>query len=570
MGRFDQGSSALSDANVLRRLRVRDFGLISSADVAFGEGANVFTGETGSGKTMLVGALSFALGARSDAGVVRKGSEKALVELAFEPDCTLLERLNEDGFDVEPGEDVAIIREMSAAGKSSLRFCGRTVTAGFVREVAASIVEIVGQHEAQRLLSASYHLDVLDRFAGEKAAEARDGVARWHARAAEARDALEAHDARQQDALERLEQAQYAFDEIARAAPELGEDERLTMRRRYLDNVERVALALRAAHQAIAADDVSAVTALGSTAASLASVAGVSSELDAIGEQVAALQSESNDVATAIARALESAEYDPAELESINARLDLLDGLKRKYGSSLERVIAHAADAERLLSETEHRDERTAELRAALAEARRELSVNAERLGKLRRSAAAKLEKRVLAEFADLALGSGSFSVAFETLAEPGRNGSERVEFLFSANAGEAARPLARIVSGGELSRVLLALVVALAEARDGTTLVFDEVDAGIGGATAAAVGARLGKLARGAQILCVTHLAQLATWAERHYVLEKEERKGATTIGVREIAGIKERTSEIARMLSGESHDAALRHARELLAHAK
>lgn len=551
---------------MLKRLHVENYGLIDRADVDFAQGATIFTGETGSGKTMLVGALSFALGARADAASIREGAERSLVELTFEPDAELLRRLREEGYELEPGEEAAILRELTRAGKSSVRLCGRSVTAGYVRELGPQIAEIVGQHEAQRLLSSAYHLEMLDRFAGDAAMEARAAVSQGFARAAIAREALARHEAQELDASQRVEEERRAREEIRATSPQSGEDERLTARRRYLDNVERVATALRSAHDALAADDAGAVSALGTASAALAAVRAVSPELAELASGIAALQSEASDLATSVSRALDETEYDPAELESINGRLDALDRLKRKYGGSIEAALAYAERAERLVGDFERRDEIGAHLRDERDAAESMLREQAERLGNLRRAAAKKLEQRVVREFSDLALGSGSFRVSLEPLAETGRSGAERVEFLFSANAGEAPRPLARIVSGGELSRVLLALVVSLAQARERTALVFDEIDAGIGGATALAVGARIGRLAKSGQVVCITHLAQLATYGQRHYVLEKHERLGTTTIGVREIETKGERTQEIARMLSGETKGAALKHAQEML----
>jgi DNA repair protein RecN (Recombination protein N) len=555
---------------VLKRLSIENYGLIERAEVAFSDAATIFTGETGSGKTMLVGALSFVLGVRADPAMVRAGAARAVVELVFEPDATLLRRLNDDGFALETGEEAAILRELTEAGKSSLRLCGRSATAGYVRELAPTIAEIVGQHEAQRLLAAPYHLEMLDRFAGDEALRVRSETAHAYVRASELREALVQTQANERYAAQRVDDARHAIDEISAGAPEAGEDERLTSRRRYLDNVERIAVGLRGAHDALAGDEGSVVSALGSAGAAVSSLRGVAPALEQIGEQLSALQSEANDLAATIARELDGTEYDPRELERINSRLDLLDRLKRKYGGTIDAVLESVREAERIVDEHERKDERAAEMAAALAAAERELEATAGRLGALRRAAAKRLAQGVRREFPDLALASGTFDVVVEPLDTIGPNGAERVEFAFSANAGEGTRPLAKIVSGGELSRVLLALVVALAQARERTALVFDEIDAGIGGATAVAVGARIGRLAKSGQVICITHLAQLATWASRHYVLEKHEHRKVTTIAVREIAGAAERTNEIARMLSGESHDTALKHARELLARAR
>jgi DNA repair protein RecN (Recombination protein N) len=552
---------------MLRALQIEDFGLIARADVEFADGATIFTGETGSGKTMLLGALDFTLGARAGADVVRRGAAKTFVAIEFEPPDGLRARLAADGFELDSGEAGTISREMTESGRSTLRINGRAATAAYVREIRSEIAELVGQHEAQRLLAPAYHLELLDRFAGDSALVLRAGVATAYGRAEESSQALAqlSHDERR--ARERYDDACYAVSEIDAAQLETGEPDRLNERRAYLENVERIATALNAAHDAVASEERGANSALGDASAALASVAKYDARLRELAERASVLQSETVDLSAELSRAKEAAEYDPAELETINARLDLIERLKRKYGSTIERVLTAAEHAKAIVDEYEGRDRRVAHLEAEAATAQRELREAATALSALRTRAAKALSKRVLGEFAEIALTSGRFEISIEPLAPIGPHGAERAEFLFAANAGEPLRPLARVASGGELSRVLLALVVVLAGARDATALVFDEIDAGIGGVTASAVGARIGELARRGQIVCVTHLAQLATWADRHYVLEKIERTGQTAIIVRPIANAKEREAEIARMLSGEPHDAALRHARALLA---
>ena len=557
---------------MLRQLLIESYGLIERADVEFAGGATIFTGETGSGKTMLIGALDFALGGRAGADVVRRGARRALVTLVFDPDDALRERLSADGFELDPGEAATIAREMTDAGRSTLRVNGRASTAAYVREMRDAIAEIVGQHEAQRLLAAPYHLELLDRFAGERALALRAEVANAHARAEAAtavrsRQGLTGDERRER---ERYEDAAFAVQEIESARLEIGEPERLLERRGYLDNVERIATALHAASESLAAEERGVTSALGIAAGALANVERFDPSLREMAERASALQSESVELAADVARALDGAEYDPTELDAINTRLELIDRLKRKYGATVEEIVAAASAARRSVDEYEGRDRRAATLEAEVATAHRELHAAAASLTLVRSRAAAALRKRIVAEFAEIALGSGRFDHALEPLERIGAQGAERIEFLFAANAGEPPRPLLRVASGGELSRVLLALVVVLAGARDArSALVFDEIDAGIGGATATAVGGRIGALARHGEVVCVTHLAQLATWADRHYVLDKIETKKETTIVVRPIEERKDREAEIARMLSGESHDAALRHARALLASA-
>jgi DNA repair protein RecN (Recombination protein N) len=540
---------------MLSRLEIENYGLIARGAIEFSPGATIFTGETGSGKTMILGALGFALGERASADAVRRGAKRAIVTLTFEPNEALRERLLADGYELDPEEDATIVREMSDAGKSNVRLNGRAATASYVREIGAQIAEIVGQHDAQRLLSPAYHVELLDNFGGSAAITARDEVAAARARVAACAHEVRIHHGDERRAQERYEDARFALDEIESAAPQPGEDERLSERRRYLDNVERIASALRTAHEALGGDDGSATGALGVASAALHGIADISVELRAMAEAAAAFQSETTDLATTIARALDATEFDPAELESINARLDILERLKRKHGGTIETVLAVATNARAVVDAFDSRDERTAALAAALREAEAALVADEARLRAIREEAAARLKTAIEKEFSALALGSARFDVAFEP-----------IEFVFAANKGEPLRPLARVASGGELSRVLLALVVVLAGARERTALIFDEIDTAIGGTTATAVGARIGRLAQEGQVVCVTHLAQLATWSDRHYVLEKHEKGATTTISVQEISSEEARAAELARMLSGESHDVALEHARMLL----
>jgi len=329
---------------MLRRLEIAGYGLIARAEIDFADGATIFTGETGSGKTMILGALAFVLGARENPG-------KANVTLWFDPDERLRERIETDGFAVDAGEQAAISREMSESGKSSVRVNGRPATAGYLREIAPSIAEIVGQHEAQRLLTPTYHLELLDRFGGEVSSQARNGVGEAHAALTVIERELEALRGDARKANERYDDARFALDEIEGAAPEVGEDERLIERRRYLDNVERIAAALRSAHEALAADENGATNGLGAARAALGTISEISADLHGIAGAAAALQDETAELATRIARELDDTEFDPAELESINARLDVLEKLRRKYGATIAEVLEYGERARAIVTE---------------------------------------------------------------------------------------------------------------------------------------------------------------------------------------------------------------------------
>lgn len=551
----------------LRRLTIENYGLVGRAEIEFASGATVFTGETGSGKTMILGALGFVLGERAGTDSVRRGAAKAVVSLEFEPIEALRARMAADGFDTDFGEDAVLSREVTEAGKSSLRLNGRPVTSGYIREFAGEVADIIGQHDAQRLLQAGYHVDILDQFGGAPAFELRANVTRLHGHARDLDAQLGTFDDEARHLQERFAFASFALAEIEKEALDTQEEPRLHERRRLLDNVEKISLALRVAHDALTGGERAASERLGEAVSSLRTISDMSDDLRELADGAAALQSEAGDLSGRIARALDASEFDPRELETINARLDVLDRLKRKYGGTIDAVLRAAEDFRGTVTSVEHRDERRSEIARERDAARAELERAAKQLSKARHISAKALQTRVAAEFADLALSGARFDVRFEDLPEIEVAGSERIEFVFSANAGEPERALARVASGGELSRLLLALVVASTAGKTLSALVFDEIDTGIGGATATAVGMRLGRLAAAGQVVCVTHLAQIASWADRHYVLEKRESKTGSEIEVRPVAATAERAAELARMLSGEAQDVALRHARALLA---
>ena len=550
---------------MLRRLTIEDFGLIARAEIELSPGLTVFSGETGSGKTMVLGAIAFVLGERAGADVVRRGAKRASVTLTIEPSGALQRQLAEDGFAADPDEDAVLSREMSDAGKSALRLNGRPVTAGYVRELAAAIADLIGQHEAQRLLASNYHTEILDAFGGAETGAALARVRDAHAAYMGALAELRALQELESKAQAEFEFAQFAFAEMSAASPEAGEDVRLNERRRYLENIERITSALQGAHEALAGENA-ANDSLGAAATAFSAIASISSDLDAMSEAAHALQNEAGELALRISRELDRTEFDAAELETINARLDVLDRLVKKYGGSIEAVLesqqryAQASDAFATRDERRAAVQRTAgETAAALQSAAAELTV-------LRAAAAQRIRDAVEAELPDLALPGGSFSARLVPLAEIAPGGAEVAEFHFSANAGEAERPLAKVASGGELSRVLLALIVSVKDSRERVALIFDEIDAGIGGATASAVATRLARLAKGAQVIVVTHLAQIASHGGRHFILEKDQKEGATLISVREASARADRARELARMLSGERAGVALKHAEELL----
>jgi DNA repair protein RecN (Recombination protein N) len=570
---------------MLGELHIRDLGVIDDARLEVAPGLNVLTGETGAGKTMVVDALSLLLGERADAGVVRVGRPAALVEgrVAVEPRGQAAEALATAGVADEDGE-VVVARQVLAGGGSRAQLQGRMATVAAVAEVMRALVEVHGQHEFQRLLRPGVQLDLLDRFAGPGVLSLRDDFAvgwqRLRAVAADLADLAARAVEREREA----DLLRYQLGEIDQAEVRVGELDELAAETERLANAEALRDAAVAAWQALAGEEESgAATALGAAARALAGPGGHDPALGELGARAEALAAEVGDLASSLRAYAERVLVDPERLAAVQARTALLRDLERKYGQDEAAVLAFASRGRARLAELEGGTLRSEELEAEQAALRRRLAELGATLSAERRAAAERMAAALAGELADLAMPHAKVQVALTQeaageddptgLEVDGRRlagaaaGLDRVEVLLSANPGNAPRPLARAASGGELSRVMLALRVVLAGIDKTPTLVFDEVDAGVGGRTAAAVGRRLAQLARHHQVLVVTHLPQIAAFADRHFMVEKHARDEATHTDVQALdeAG---RVTELSRMLAGmEGSGLALAHAEELLA---
>ncbi|MBV9104206.1 MAG: DNA repair protein RecN [Candidatus Eremiobacteraeota bacterium] len=551
--------------SVLRRCTIENIGLIARTEFTLSDGLTVFTGETGSGKTMLLSALQLALGERASPDLVGRDGPSARVALEIEPDAALRSRLIEEAFPIEGDEDAVFVRELQREGKSSARINGRPATAAQLRAYGELLVDFVGQHEQQRLLSAPYHGELLDRFAGDATVAQRDHVGSLHRELTKLGEDVRTLDESSGRALAEAEFARFAASEIQAARLSESEESELRERRAFLANAERIAESLHRAHEALAGGETSAADALGMASAALASVSKLGHSLGLLGERAAALQSDATELALAVTRAVQLAEFNPAELDEISARLDAVERLKKKYGATVADVIAAGDRFAAQARAYDARDEQREALRRRQGDCATELTAAATALTALRQAAAATLEERVAGELTALGMKHARFAVLLEPLEAAGPRGREQIIFALAPNRGEELRPIAAAASGGELSRVLLALVVVMSDRRDRASLVFDEIDAGIGGATAQAVALRLGALARIAQVLCITHLAQIASWADAHIALRKRELRAGTRIDAAVLEPGEVR-GEIARMLSGKATGVALDHAETLL----
>jgi len=558
---------------MIEELGIRDLGVIAEATLPLGAGFTAVTGETGAGKTMVVTALGLLLGARSDAGAVRSGAKQAWVEGRWiVPDSgSIADRVAESGGEVEEGE-LLLGRSVSSEGRSRAVVGGRSAPVGVLAELGDELVVVHGQADQQRLRSATAQRDALDRFAGAPLAATLDAYRtvfeRWRADAAELSRLREEHDARAREA----EALRADLDEVESVDPQPGEDAELHDRAERLSNLEELRLAAAQAKALVSGDEVvddapDAVTLIEAARRHLERVAEHDAALAPIAEALANAGFVLADAGTDLAGYLTGLDTDGArELELVQERRAVLAGLIRRHGGDLDDVLAFRRDGGLRLVELDGDDERIAELDLVVAELESEVDRLAARVTEQRTEAASRLAEAVTHELAALAMPDAVLSVSVEPSAEPTMHGRDQVAILLRPHPGAEPRSVSRGASGGELSRVMLAIEVVIAGADPVPTFVFDEVDAGVGGAAAIEIGRRLARLAERSQVIVVTHLAQVAAFATNHLSVVKGTDGAVTASSVRQLQGA-EREAEMARLLSGlTDSESGLAHARELL----
>jgi DNA repair protein RecN (Recombination protein N) len=558
---------------VLRELRIENLLLIERAELRLGAGLNAITGETGAGKTVLAHSLDLLMGGKAKAGIVRPGAEEAWVEGVFDLPAGLLEEpeLAELAERLPSGaEEVVLGRRVSAGGRTSAFVAGRAATAADLKALGGRLLAFFGQHEHRKLTISSAQMEVLDGFAGEKHLALREEYREVHREvgrlAAELAELREREGSRERD----LDLYRYELSEIEAVEPDPEERDALVADRERLRHAEGLHAAAAGAHAGLAGADLEgggAAASLAEAESKLAAATGVDPILDRIAERVATLSVEVGDVAAELRHYAEGIAADPGGLVAVEERLEALDRLERKHGGSVESVLAHAERCQEEIARLESAEERGAEATAALAEAEARRAKLGKKLSAGREKAARPLEERVAAELAGLAMDGARLEVVLDPHPdEYGASGRETVELRVAPNPGIEPAPLRDAASGGELSRVMLALS-GLGPAAGAATLVFDEIDAGIGGNTARVVGERLKALGAEHQVLCITHLPQVASLADVHFRLEKDTGTDQAVATVERLAG-EAVVAEIRRMLGGEGGDeAATRHAEELLA---
>lgn len=558
---------------MLQSLYLENIALIEKLGIELFPGFNVLTGETGAGKSIIIDAVNFVLGERTSRDLIRNGAARAKVEAVFslnEGDAAFA-ALDALGIEYD-GNELILSRELSAAGRNACRVNGTLVPVASLKSVSDTLVDIHGQHEHQALLDAENHISYLDAYCHAESLPIIEKIDVIVSRRSELMLKRNSGFASEREREREMDMLRYQIEEIASANLEAGEEERLNAEKTVLLNAERIRTALETAHMALSgAEEGSALSAIDTARRSMRDIAALNKDYEALGDKIEELYYAAEDISFVLRDTSENVESDMQRLEEIEQRLKLISDLKRKYGRTVEDVIDFGKDAETKLNELENAEALAAELDAKLDKLKAEYNVAADELSKVRRAAGDRLKRDVLNELKDLGMAKAMFDVALSDASggEPRKGGRETAEFMLSANPGEPLKPLEKVASGGELSRIMLCFKSIFADNDRVPTLIFDEIDTGISGRTAAVVGEKMLGIAKKHQVICVTHLAQIAALAEAHLMVRKYDDGKNTFVETRQL-NEEEKVQRIAQMMDGESDSpSALTHARELIARA-
>lgn len=562
---------------MLAEIRVSNFALIEDLTLRLGPGLNILSGETGAGKSIVIGAINLLLGERADTDQIRQGEEDAFVEGIFQSAGPLFPGVGQmlDGAGIEVGETLIVARELSRRGRSVGRVNGRAVPIAFLKELGEALVDLHGQHQHQSLLRPDYQLALLDSYGGEELAAAGKAVEDLYRELGKLKKNLAdlGHDSAERE--RRMDILSFQIREIEEARLERDEEAELLKKEKILAHAEKITALVEDSYNELYRGDErqaapAVIDALALSRDRLAEAAQIDPELASLVGLVESAAAQLEEISFTLRDYRASFEYDPAELESIQKRLEQLRVLKKKYGATVAEVIAFGREAAEQLDLLRNSESLARKLEGEIAQLSQRLAESCGVLTRLRGKAASAMEPLLEGVFQELALPSSRFRVSITDLGGCTARGSDRVEYLFSANPGEAVKPLAKIISGGEMSRVMLAIKAIFAGLERIPILIFDEVDTGIGGAPILAVAEKLALLAEHHQVICVTHSPQIAAMADHHILLYKKL-SGERTQTMAELLGAEKRRREIARMLDGASVDrTGLDHVDSLLERAE
>ena len=550
---------------MLSVLHIENIAVIERADIEFSDGLTVLTGETGAGKSIIIDSLGAILGQRTSRELVRAGAARGFVSACFTDIAPeLMEKLREYDLEGEESGTVYIQRQLSAEGKNTCRVNMRPVSASFLKELAPYLLNIHGQHDGQQLMDERCHIDFLDRFAEADALLHEYGP--MYRRLLGLKKQITALEKSETERLQRIDMLEFHLEEIDSAGLQPGEEEELNHRKVIFDNAGQLVSALERAYGALDNDNNSACVLLADASNALSEIAGVSKALGGLSERAAELRYLAEDLRSEILTQKEQVDFSREEQTAVEERLDLLYRLKQKYGASVDEILAYAASAREELQTLQDADETRETLKKQYRDLLAEARAKAGELTALRVEAAKRLEARIVSELADLDMARVQLAVRVESGTKLTANGVDTVAFLISVNPGESLKPLAKVASGGELSRVMLAMKNVLTEQESVGTLVFDEIDTGVSGRAAQRIAHKLSAIGGKKQTLCVTHLPQIAAMGDHHLLISKSVEDDRTFTRITPLAD-DAREHEIARMLAGDAiTDVTLNNARELL----
>lgn len=556
---------------MLENLHIKNVALIQECQVTFGSGLNILTGETGAGKSMLIDSLQFALGGRMGKDFLRKDQKIALVEALFSvKDSYFSNKLEENGIEPEEDGTVLISRTLNNAGKSVCRINGSIVTVSMLRELATDLIDIYGQHEHQSLLNPSKHIRLLDRFCGGAFEKVKEQYAKSYEKRKEIDKQLEDLMGNEAQREQRLDILNFQKEEIENASLSVEEEEELVEKKKRLTHMERlIRLTLESASLLYdGMDDMpSASDNLSSAISKLRECCNLDSSLEVYYNDLEDVYAKLEDISREVKRYAQNLEDDPDELERVEERLQTIYKLKRKYGGSIEAALKFYDDVTKELEFYSNSQEKVAQLTALRVKEQEILELAAKQLTEMREEAAKRVAKQIEESLKDMEMKNANFYIQVTPREEWNAMGKDKVEFLISANAGEDLKPLAKIASGGEMSRVMLALKAVLVDADEIETFIFDEIDTGVSGRTAAKVGQKMSVIGEKRQILCITHLPQIAAMADKHFLIEKETREDQTITSVKTL-NEEAAVAEVARLMGSTTiTSATLTAAKELRA---
>lgn len=554
---------------MLSELSIKNFAIIEELDVSFEEGLTVLTGETGAGKSIIIDAVQLVAGGRGSVEFVRHGTKKAELEAMFTISNSMhpiFNKLDEFGLEAEEGT-IILRRELNQNGKTTCRVNGKLVTIAILRELGSQLIDIHGQHENQELMHQKQHIHLLDSFAGSPFKKAMKNYSELYGDYVKLRKKLSLASENEQQIAQRIDLYSFQLNEIDEAALQIGEEESLESERVKLQHFHRLFDRLNNAYEAIQGDS-HALDFLGTAMSDLEDAASVDKDLKPLAETAGESFYSLQDVAHEIKGMIDEMEYDPNRLEEVDNRLALFTTLKRKYGTSIEDILIYRDKIADRLDELINRDDRLEKEQEKLNSLRADLEIEAEELSVIRQKSAAMLEAAILEQLRQLHMEKAEFEVRINRKEANAfdYNGFDEVAFYIATNVGEPMKPLVKVASGGELSRFMLALKTIFSKHQGITSIIFDEVDTGVSGRVAQAIAEKIAMVAMNSQVLCISHLPQVAAMADHHYLIHKEVTDERTRTSIQDVLE-EDRTRELSRMLSGaEVTPLTLRHADELL----